>query len=36
MKDYVAWLKGLGGQPIFVAHPVAFDYAPSVPMKMRQ
>lgn len=27
MKDYVVWLKNLGGQPIFVAHPVAFDYA---------
>lgn len=26
MKDYVAWLKNLGGEPIFVAHPVAFDY----------
>ena len=26
MKDYVAWLKDLGGKPIFVAHPVAFDY----------
>lgn len=27
MTDYVAWLKDLGGKPIFVAHPVAFDYA---------
>ena len=25
--DYVAWLKKLPGKPIFVAHPVAFDYA---------
>ena len=27
MIDYVAWLKKLPGLPIFVAHPVAFDYA---------
>ena len=27
MTDYVAWLKDLPGPPIFVAHPVAFDYA---------
>ena len=27
MRDYVAWLKEFPGQPIFVAHPVAFDYA---------
>jgi len=27
MLDYVAWLKNLPGRPIFVAHPVAFDYA---------
>lgn len=26
MIDYVAWLKKLPGRPIFVAHPVAFDY----------
>jgi DNA polymerase III alpha subunit (gram-positive type) len=26
MLDYVDWLKALPGQPIFVAHPVAFDY----------
>lgn len=27
MKDYVSWLKNLPGRPVFVAHPVAFDYA---------
>lgn len=27
MTDYVAWLKSLPGRPVFVAHPVAFDYA---------
>ena len=26
MTDYAAWLKNLPGDPIFVAHPVAFDY----------
>ncbi|HYO99833.1 MAG TPA: hypothetical protein VER76_06565 [Pyrinomonadaceae bacterium] len=26
MKNYVAWLKGLPGRPIFVAYPVVFDY----------
>jgi len=26
MTDYVAWLKDLTPKPIFVAHPVAFDY----------
>jgi len=26
MIDYVAWLRKLPGKPIFVAHPVAFDY----------
>ena len=27
MPDYVAWLQQLPGRPVFVAHPVAFDYA---------
>ena len=26
MRDYLTWLKGLSGKPIFVAHPVSFDY----------
>ncbi|HEX8129142.1 MAG TPA: hypothetical protein VF527_08585 [Pyrinomonadaceae bacterium] len=26
MKNYVAWLKALPGQPVFVAYPVVFDY----------
>ncbi len=26
MKEYVAWLKQLPGQPVFVAYPVVFDY----------
>jgi hypothetical protein len=25
MRDYVAWVKGLPGQPVFVAHPLTFD-----------
>lgn len=25
--DFVAWLKKLPGDPVFVAHPVAFDYS---------
>ena len=27
MPDYVAWLKGLTGKPVFVAYPVAFDFS---------
>ena len=26
MPAYVQWLKGLGGKPVFVAYPVAFDF----------
>jgi hypothetical protein len=26
MTDYVLWLRDLPGDPVFVAHPVAFDY----------
>ena len=26
MRDYVAWLKKLPGEPVFVAYPAAFDY----------
>lgn len=26
MRDYVAWLKNLPGEPVFVAYPVVFDY----------
>lgn len=26
LKNYVAWLKALPGQPVFVAYPVVFDY----------
>jgi hypothetical protein len=26
MPAYVKWLKGLGGRPVFVAYPVAFDF----------
>ncbi len=26
MTRYVAWLKGLGGRPIFVGYPAAFDF----------
>ena len=27
MREYLSWLKDLNGKPIFVAYPVAFDYA---------
>ena len=26
MRDYLAWLKALPGEPIFVAYPAAFDF----------
>jgi len=26
MKEYVAWVKGLPGKPVFVGYPVAFDF----------
>jgi hypothetical protein len=26
MKAYVAWVKGLGGKPVFVAYPAGFDF----------
>jgi 3' exoribonuclease, RNase T-like len=26
MKNYLAWLKGLPGKPVFVSYPVAFDF----------
>ena len=26
MRDYVAWLKSLPGEPVFVAYPAAFDF----------
>ncbi len=26
MPEYVAWLKGLPGNPIFVGYPAAFDF----------
>lgn len=26
MKEFVAWVKSLGAEPVFVAHPVALDY----------
>jgi hypothetical protein len=26
MKDYVAWLKGLPGTPVFVGYPAAYDF----------
>ncbi len=26
MSEYLSWLGGLGGRPVFVAYPVAFDY----------
>ena len=26
MKEYVRWLKGLPGVPVFVGYPVVFDY----------
>jgi DNA polymerase III alpha subunit (gram-positive type) len=26
MRDYADWLTNLGGKPVMVAHPVAFDY----------
>ncbi len=26
MKDYVAWIDGLGGKPVFVAYPAGFDF----------
>src|SRR5947209_9987637 len=26
MPDYVAWLKGLPGKPVFVAYPAAYDF----------
>lgn len=27
IKEFCDWLEGLGREPVFVAHPVAFDYA---------
>lgn len=27
MKDFHEWLNQLGGKPVFVAHPVGYDYA---------
>lgn len=26
MADYVAWVRGLGGKPVFVAYPAGFDF----------
>ena len=26
MERYVAWIKGLGGKPVFVAYPAGFDF----------
>ena len=26
MKEYVAWLKGLPGRPVFVGYPAAYDF----------
>lgn len=26
MRDYVKWIKSLGGRPVFVAYPAAFDF----------
>ncbi len=26
MKEYVAWVKGLPGKPVFVAYPAGFDF----------
>ena len=26
MADYVNWIKGLGGKPVFVAYPAGFDF----------
>src|SRR5205823_4310816 len=26
MPEYVAWLKGLPGKPVFVAYPAAYDF----------
>jgi len=26
MRDYVAWIAGLGGKPVFVAYPAGFDF----------
>ena len=26
MRDYVAWVKGLPGKPVFVAYPAGFDF----------
>jgi hypothetical protein len=26
MKRYVAWVKGLGGKPVFVGYPASFDF----------
>src|SRR3954467_745166 len=26
MVDYLAWLKGLPGSPVFVAYPAAYDF----------
>jgi hypothetical protein len=26
MRDYLAWLKGLPGRPVFVAYPAGFDF----------
>ena len=26
MKEYVAWIKSVGGRPVFVSYPAAFDF----------
>jgi hypothetical protein len=26
MRDYLAWLEGLPGKPVFVGYPVAYDF----------
>lgn len=26
MRAYVAWIKALGGKPVFVAYPAGFDF----------
>jgi hypothetical protein len=26
MRNYVTWIKGLGGKPVFVAYPAGFDF----------
>ena len=30
MREYIVWIKSLAGIPVFVAHPVGFDFPPAL------